>query len=252
MTNNPILRTMDRAFTRIETKLVLLLAYTICLVYSSIRNGIWGAFTAHIIIVAIISFLQFGKEFIRVVFFPIYVIIVPVFHGFAMRYVKRFKNNVPAEVVIILGHSDWLTLEAWIKPNFFNFELKALVAYLSRKGQDFSFYTRASAEDVKAIMRNPDVKEIYFFGHGDSHVFQLGTGEFLYYCDFKCEGYQKEYVHQVHCGTKDGTPLMEYVVPQEHWQECFFFPKEINGDQIIKEFKRRMMQIPERFETRGL
>ena len=243
MSNNPVLNTLDKVFSRLETKLVFLLSYTACLVYSSFRNGVWGAIEAHIAIVTIIAFFQFGKEFVRVVFFPLYAIIIPIFHGLAMRYVKRFKNNVPAEVVIILGHSDWLTLEAWVKPNFFDFELKALVTYLTKKGQDFSFYTRASVDDVKTIMRDPNVKEIYFFGHGDSHVFQLGTNEFLYYCDFKCEGYQKDYVHQVHCGTKDGTPLMEYVVPKEHWNKCFFFPREINGDRIVKEFKKRTSEL---------
>lgn len=243
MFNNPAHETLEKIFNRLDVKLMLTLLYIAYIGYFFVKNEVRAAIVAHVTTVLIISIFRFGINFVRLLFFPIWFLWIPIEQLISNRYIRQFNNNIPAEAVIILGHSDWLTLKSWIKPNYFDSELKSLVAYLTKKRQGFSFYTRASVDDVKAIMRNPDIKEVYFFGHGDSHVFCLGTSERLYYCDFKCEGYRKKYVHQVHCGTKDGTPLMKYVVPKEHWQECFFFPKEINGDQIIKEFKKRTKML---------
>lgn len=249
MINNSILKAINRTLMRIETKLVLLLFYTACLFWLFLRNGILATFGVHVISVSILASIHFGKEFLRIFFFPFLAVIVPVSHLRSTRYVKRFKNNVATEVVVVLGHSDWHKFISWIKPNYFTDELRALVDLLTAKKQDFSFFTEATEKDVNNLMKNPSVKEIYFFGHGDSHVFCLGTDELLFYCEFKGEQFKKEFVHQVHCGTKDGKSLIEYVVPKENRLDCFFFRKEINGPSIIKEFRRRKLAHEKRRST---
>ena len=92
-------------------------------------------------------------------------------------------------------------------------------------------------------MSDKNIKEVYFFGHGSSHVFQLNTDDILYYCDYNNNKYGKEYVHQVHCGTKDGKSLVDYVVPEENKKGCFLIRKSINGFDIVKEFKRKTKNL---------
>jgi hypothetical protein len=119
-----------------------------------------------------------------------------------------------------------------------------MIEYLKKKNQNFSFYTKAGFADVEKIMSDKNIKEVYFFGHGDSHTFQLNTDEVLYYCEFNDqEKYGKEFVHQVHCGTPHGKSLIDYVVPEENRSKCFFFDKSITGPEIIKEFKRRTVEL---------
>lgn len=149
---------------------------------------------------------------------------------------------MPTEAAIVLAHSDWRKLEAWVKPNFFINEIAVLVKYLKTKKQDFSFYPSATLKDIEEIMRNKSIKEVYFFGHGSSHVFQLGTDDILYYCEFNDKRYGKEFVHQVHCGTKDGKSLVDYVVPEENKNGCFLIRKSISGPDIVKEFKKKIKE----------
>ncbi len=93
-------------------------------------------------------------------------------------------------------------------------------------------------------MVDKDIKEVYFVGHGDSHSFKLKGDKVLYYCDFNDPvKYGKEFVHQVHCGTSYGKSLIDYVVPKENRAKCFFFGKQINSNDIEKEFKRRIRDI---------
>jgi hypothetical protein len=168
------------------------------------------------------------------------VIIYPINNYLSAQYLKKFKKNVPAHTVIILGQTDWFKLEGWLKTNFLKDEIEALVCYLKAKKQDFSFYTSASLEEVEKIMADKIIKEVYFFGHGDSHRFQLKTDEILYYCEFNNpKKYGKEFVHQVHCGTVDGKSLIDYVVPMENREKCFLFRKPINNSDIRNEFKKR-------------
>lgn len=243
MTNRPILGKFDIFFIKAERKLIFALIYMGTLSYLVIRGDYLEAIWLHGLIVFIICLARFGKDFFRTLFFPFIFIVTPIAYYRSKRFINKLMQNKPAEVVIILGRSDWLTYKAWIKPNYFSSELKVLIKYLKKKGQKFSFYPDATIENIWEIMKDTSVKEVYFFGHGDSHIFCLNTNEILYYCDFKKEGIQKEYVHQIHCGTKSGTPLMKYIVPEEHWQDCFFFPEEITGDKIIKEFKQRTEKL---------
>ena len=157
------------------------------------------------------------------------------------KYLKDFKQNVPADVVIVLGHSDWFKLQAWIKPTIFKSEIKLLVELLKvEKKHDFSFFQNATFRDIDNIMINQDIREVYFLGHGDSHSFKLFTGEILYYCDFNDPKYAKEFVHQVHCGTPHGKSLVDYTVPEENRSKCFLFRRKINGNDIEREFKKRI------------
>jgi hypothetical protein len=169
-------------------------------------------------------------------------IVIPIEQYRIKRYLKKFKQNNPTEVAVVLGHSDWTKLEEWTKPNSSLKELKLLVKYLETKKQDFSFYPKANFEDVEKIMSNKNIKEVYFLEHGSSHVFQLNTDDILYYCEFNNERYGKDYVHQVHCGTPDGKSLVDYVVPEKNKSGCFLIRKPITGYRIEKEFKQRMRQ----------
>ncbi len=93
-------------------------------------------------------------------------------------------------------------------------------------------------------MSDKNIKEVYFFGHGDSHSFQLNTDTFLYYCDFNNpKKYGKEFVHQVHCGILYGKSLIDYVVPEKNRDKCFFFRKTITSTDIEREFNQKLKDL---------
>lgn len=207
-------------------------------------QGWWSILFVHSIFVLLYGVFYFRLEFLQFMMAPVFAIGLPIQSYLLGRYLKRFKQDIPAEAVIVLGQSDWFKLEAWMKHNFLIREIKLLVAYLEKKGQDFSFYSKASLKDVEDIMSNKNIKEVYFFGHGSSHNFQLNTDELIYYCDFADQDkYGKELVHQVHCGTTHGKSLVDYVVPKENQNKCFLFRKPINSKDISKELKRRINDI---------
>lgn len=228
----------------IEFKLAFFLIYIGTLLFFLIRGYGWmTVFWTHLFFVLIYSIYHFGREFLEILVAPLMAVSIPIHHWFSKRYLKRLKQNVPARTVIVLGHSDWRKLEAWIKPNYSFFELKALVNLLKKKGQDFSFYPKASVTDVEIIMKNDEIKEVYFMGHGNSHLFQLGTDDLLYYCEFKGGQYKKDFVHQIHCGTEHGKSLIDYVVPEQNRSGCFLIRKSITGLEIEKELKQRIGEL---------
>lgn len=156
------------------------------------------------------------------------------------RYLDRTRNlrkNEPAETVVILGYPDWHKLFGWIKPINFAEEVRWLVRQLEAAGRRFSIYPQATYDDVESLMSNPNVKEVLLFGHGESHGFELRSGEILYYCRFDHPKYRKTLVHQLHCGTSLGTPLREYTVPTENWDKCFFIPEPIRMADIKRRFR---------------
>jgi len=158
------------------------------------------------------------------------------------KYLKTVKQDGSARVAIILGYPNWFHFNGWYKINFTKYEIELLFKYLDKQGKTFRIYPRAGFEDVEKIMADANVREVFFCGHGDSHVFKLSTDKTLFYCDFKDPRYKKDFVHQVHCGTMDGKDrrLIDYVVPVENRGECFYFPKLITSRTIRKEFKRRI------------
>jgi hypothetical protein len=220
---------------KFDLKLVLAAAYAIVLISLLVRQrGLALAISAHIGVVLGLSMIRFGQEFLRILFLPL-VAIVTVFENWRVqRYVKVFKRDVPAEAVIFLAYPNWMTLEGWLKPNFTQGEMIKLVAYLKARRLDFSFYTHASLDDVKKVMRDPSVTEVGFFGHGDSHVFRLSNGTTVFYCDYNDDRCAKKFVHQLHCGTREGKSLVDYVVPEVNKASCYFFRKTVTGLEIMK------------------
>jgi hypothetical protein len=225
---------------KLEFKLVLFFAYVGWLAYVWFTSGnVKLVFFAHLASVVIFAFIYFFYELVMIFFAPFFLIIWPIQNFFIRRYIKSFPLNTPTETVIFFGHSNWFTLEGWTKLILTKGEIKSLVSLLNVEKRNFSFYPDATPSDVEIVMKNPIVKEVYFFGHGDSHSFQLRTDEILYYCDFNDPKYGKKFAHQVHCGTRHGKSLIDYVVPEKNRPKCFFFRKPINALQIKKEFKRR-------------
>lgn len=230
---------------RPEYKLVFFLAYIVALIATWIAGyGLAKVVAIHFFFVIAFSVYYFGLQFLLILIAPVFALTLPIQTYLVRRYLRQFRQNSAAPVVVVLGHPDWTKLEAWVKPIFSKTEIKALVSYLKARKQDFSFYPDACLADVQEIMRDERIKEVYFFGHGNSHSFQLGTEEILYYCDFGGSAYAKDFVHQVHCGDPHGKSLVDYVVPEGNRADCFFFPKPITGAQIVKEFKRRTRSLP--------
>jgi hypothetical protein len=150
---------------------------------------------------------------------------------------KECRQNVPSEAVIILPGVDWRDPFAWVKANFHLDDIKTVLEFARGKGKPVSFYAGPSFGEVKDIMADKTVKEVYFVGHGGTDFFRLGTEEVLCYGIFNDpEKYGKEFVHQVHCGTLYGKSLIRCVVPEENRKKCFFHPGKINSYFIEKEF----------------
>jgi len=239
------MKNLKKILQRTDSRLIQFFVYLGSLVYLLLKGfGLLSVVYVHLFFVLIYGIVYFREEFLTFLFSPILAIVFPIQNYRLKKYLLNFKQNIPTEVVIVLGHSDWFKLGAWLRNNFLKSEIAALVKCLHTKEQDFSFYPKASIEDVEKIMSNKSIKEVYFFGHGDSHTFQLNTDEYLYYCDFNnYQKYGKEFAHQVHCGTPDGKRLIDYVVPEGNRTKCFFFNKSINSFDIKKEFKRMTEEV---------
>lgn len=229
---------------KIEFKLLIYFLYTVYLLsIFFIEQNVKNVFGVHLVMVVLFSFYYFGRDFLFILVSPIWIFLYPYQTIRTFLYTKKFVLNKPRKTVIILAHSNWRKLEAWIKPNFFISEIIILTKYLKLRGEEFSIYNKASLDDVKKIMSSKKVKEIYFYGHGSSHVFQLGTGEVLYYCEFSNGKYHKDIIHQMHCGTRDGKSLIDYVVPAENRSKCFLVRKSITGPMIVKDIKKKIRNI---------
>lgn len=238
------MRKFQRILQRLDVSLIQFFVYIGGLFYLLIKGYAWWLLVIfHITFVLVYGIIYFRHNFLIFFLAPLTAILIPIENIILKRYLRNFKQNYPAEVVIILGQSNYFKLDAWIKLNFLKSEIEWLVRYLNTRVQEFSFYPQAELKDVKKIMKNRNVKEVYFFGHGNSHTFQLNTDKILYYCDFDDAKYSKEFVHQVHCGTPDGKSLIDYVVTKKNRPKCFLFRKTINSSDIIKEFKRRIKDL---------
>lgn len=235
---------MGRKILNIEYKLIFFAGYVAFLISLWVWQRNWSfVFFAHLSFVFLFSIFYFGRQFLYIFVAPLMAIYIPIEQWRIRMFLKNFKQNTAVEVAVLLGHSDWTKLEAWVKPNFSLKELKSLTKYFESRNQDFSFYPAANFKDVEGIMADKAVKEVCFFGHGSSHVFQLCTDDILYYCEFNNPIYGKAFVHQVHCGTPDGKSLVDYVVPEKNKSGCFLIRKPITGHRIIKEFKKKTKQI---------
>src|SRR3989344_6663499 len=244
--NRPYLKSnmkkVGKTLMRIDVQLVIFFVYLLALGYLLLKGyGLLSVVYVHLFFVVIYGIICFREDLLIFLFSPILAVVTPVENYFTQRYLKNFEQNVRAKTVVILGRSDWFKLDAWLRHNFLKKELKLLVNLLQMNGGKFSFYIKAKYKDVEKIMADKTIKEVYFFGHGDSHVFQLNTEEVLYYCDFNDPNkYGKEHIHQIHCGDPDGKSLIDYVVLKENRAKCFFFRKPINSYDIQNELKRRI------------
>lgn len=164
-------------------------------------------------------------------------------------WLRGFRRGVPAEAVVVLGRGKpWSRLIA----DYDKSDLEAIVRFLERRGKDFSFYVHPDGEQVRRIMADGRVREVFFVGHGGPHFFRLGRGEILYYCAFADAGlYGKELVHQVHCGGPGGISLIERVVPVENRHRCFYFGREIRSRDVQKGFERLRGFYPESHAATG-
>lgn len=229
---------------KIEPQLILFFGYVIFLLCLFIKT--WNVLLVlkiYITSVIVYSLFCYRRDFLLILISP-YEIMVKLFENYYLKkYLKVFKKNVPEKAVIILGQSNWFKLKAWIEPSVSLGEIKPIVKYLKLINRDFSFYINVDFEDVEKIMSNKEIREVYFVGHGNSHVFELNTDNSLYYCDFNDEKYEKDFVHQIHCGTPDGKSLIDYVVPDKNKSKCFLIRKSIRTFDIKKEFKRRIKEF---------
>lgn len=236
-----MVRKFPKLLKRTEAELIQFFIYVGGLIYLVLKGQGWLSIVfVHLFFVIIYGTIYFRQDFLLFFLAPITAIWLPIENYHLRKYLHNFKKNIPAEVIVILGKYDWYKFWAWIKPNYFKREIELLVQYLQARGQDFSFYPKASFSDIEVIMRDRSIKEVYFVGHGDSHTFQLNTDQILYYCDFNDPiKYGKEFVHQIHCGDPDGKSLVDYVVPEKNKAQCFLFRRTINFNDIEKEFERR-------------
>lgn len=238
------MKRVPKVLKRIDVGLIQFFLYVGALIYLLLQgHGWWSVVFVHLTFVVLYGIYYFRQEFFLFFLSPITALWLPIQNYRLRKYLKNFKQNMPAEAVIVLGRYDWYKLDAWLRHNFLRSEIKSLIKYLQAKKQDFSFYPDANLNDIEKIMADKMIKEVYFVGHGDSHTFQLNTDDYLYYCDFNDSKYSKEFVHQVHCGTPDGKSLVDYVVSKENRPRCFFFRKSINSFDIEKEFKRRTKNL---------
>lgn len=209
--------------------------------FSVVNNNIFIFIFVYIGLVILSCFLDVADEPITVFVFPLLPILLWATIDHEKR-VKKFISNIDQNIhksaVVILAHYDRYHFKYAMKPNYDIGNIKNIVDYLKRKrGNDFSFYDNALVYDVESIMSDEKVREVLFVGHGDSHIFVLSLDDEIYYCDFNDKKYNKDYVHQVHCGHGKGKHLSYYVIPKDNEGECFLPNKTIRTKDIDKWFK---------------
>lgn len=244
------------------TAIYLLVLIAFITLYAALMLKFWPYHTSAISIflgliiflyafcVAVGSIFIIRDKFVEILLFP-FAPMLPALSLFYDRqdraYLKRngIQQNFHASIVVIVTYPDRTHWSGWFKLNVTKDETVSVVNYLKAKKSDFAFYLHASPEDVRSIMADPNVREVCFFGHGDSHIFRLTSKEDLYYCDFNDKQYAKDFVHQIHCGDSQGRThrLIDYVVPPENRATCFWFGKIITGMKIKKEFKQRIQRL---------
>lgn len=158
-----------------------------------------------------------------------------------VKFLKDYNQNCTKAAVVIVAHFERYNFKYATKPNYILSDMKVIVEYLKLKRiNDFSFYLNASIDDVYKIMANDNVREVFFVGHGDSHTFVLDDDTEISYCEFNNEKYKKDFVHQVHCGTKHGKSLIDYAVSKENKDKCFFFRKKVDSKDIKRWFENEI------------
>ena len=141
---------------------MLFITYVVSLIYVWIASkSLVSVLTIHVEFVVVFALIYFFFDFLLILLSPLILVLGPIQKIITSQYIKKFKQNVPAEVVIILGYPNWLTLEGWLKPIFLKGEIKALVKYLTVKKQDFSFYPKATLMDVENNEQSKNQRSIF-------------------------------------------------------------------------------------------
>jgi hypothetical protein len=232
-----------RKRTRIDVSLVLFAAYIAYLMFLLAIIRDWKQVLAfHVLAVTIYCLVRYGRDYLYIILAPVMPFAILVDCVRLRPFLKKQKVNQHTETVVVLAHSDWRKLDAWINPNFSTGELEYLAKLLREKGRDFSFLVHAKPADVEKVMADPRVREVYFYGHGSAHMFKLDTNNTIYYCDFADGKYAKDFVHQIHCGTRHGKSLVDYVVPSANHDRCFLMRKPVTAIDIGRELKKMALR----------
>lgn len=178
-------------------------------------------------------------------FIPVFPLVVWVslsIQGKIKKILKKniVKQNVLSKTVVIVTNFNWYDIEFYINTSPTHTDVFWVVKYLLKFRKDFSFYLKPTREDIENIMSDKKVREVYFLGHGNSSEFQMNAIESLKYKEFNNRKFFKDFVHQVHCGTKYGKPLRYYVVSKKNWGRCFFVRKPIAEKYIVEYFKNKI------------
>lgn len=242
----------EMSIKELKSFIGLILAILISIIFVYFVNSHWHfsdlfkIFCLYFVLLAI-SFLIFytwlGMQWFLIPFIPIFIIVFYLFY-FIQRKIRKcllkngVKQNVRLCTVVIVTNFNWYNIEYYINASPTYNDVKIIVEYLLKYRKDFSFYLKPSKEDIDKVMSDSKVREVYFLGHGNSDKFQINVNEVLEYKNFNDKKYYKDFVHQVHCGSKNGRPLRYYIVPKKNWRKCFFFRKGINEEFIVNYFKR--------------
>lgn len=188
--------------------------------------------------------IQLFDEFLHFILFPFTFFIFLYWKRKCKKLLSGYSLNIHRSAVAILAYYDPYKLKYWLKSNYEYADLYCISEYLkAKRGDDFSFFVRPTEDDIKSVMTDQSVREVLFVGHGDSHTFVLNDDEDIFYCEFNRPECSKDFIHQVHCGTKNGKSLIDYVVPGSNKDKCFFFPRAVNSIKICKWFKAQTKKI---------
>lgn len=134
-------------------------------------------------------------------------------------YLRKIKKNVPSNIVIVTGKSEYKSPSFWFSPNY-DLDIVYLVKYLKLKNEEFSIYENVDIDTLDKIMYNKNIKTIYLVGHGRRHGFAIDSNTVVDYCRYNDPKYKKDYVYQIHCNPQKGTSLVEYIVDEKNRKEC--------------------------------
>jgi len=129
--------------------------------------------------------------------------------------VKQINNNTNCSTTaIIIANMDWWDVHNWwLSP--YNYDFKTFFKYLDLKEDKYSVFTNLTLKQFDSIIKNPQYKNLYLFGHGLKHAFDLDKNIRVYYCRYSDKNIVKDFVAQYHCNHKGGQSLADYIVPNK-------------------------------------
>jgi hypothetical protein len=187
-------------------------------------------------------------QWFTIPFIPVFPLVVWVSSSVQRKIKKNLrekfvKQNIHSHIVVFVTNFSWYNVEYYLNTSPTHRSVAVIIEYLISLDNDFSFYLKPGRKDIESVMFDKNVREVYFLGHGNSREFQINATDSLKYKDFDNKKYFKDFVHQVHCGTKYGKPLRYYVVPKKNWKKCFFVRKTIAEKDILKYYKDKIKSL---------